>query len=104
MSISVSNLLFNFNQEDLTKVFAEYGTVKLVKLLTDRETGQPLGSALVEMSTEEEEEASIAALNGAERMGRTLRVNKVAKPQYPGGPGRPGGSGGGGQGGRGRYP
>ncbi len=101
MSIYVGNLSYNVTQEDLSEVFAEYGTVKRVQVPTDRETGKPRGFAFVEMSTDEEEEASIAALDGAEWMGRDLRVNK-AKPREErpagGGGGYRGGGGGGGGG------
>ncbi|MEL6604047.1 MAG: RNA-binding protein [Cyanobacteria bacterium J06614_10] len=80
MSIYVGNLSFDATQEDINQVFVEYGTVKSVKVPTDRETGRVRGFAFVEMSSEEEEEAAIAALDGAEWMGRTLKVNK-ARPR-----------------------
>ncbi|NEQ27402.1 MAG: RNA-binding protein, partial [Microcoleus sp. SIO2G3] len=65
---------------DLNGVFAEYGTVKRVQLPTDRETGRLRGFGFVEMDTEAEETAAIDALDGAEWMGRDLKVNK-AKPR-----------------------
>lgn len=80
MSIYVGNLSYQVTQDDLSAVFAEYGTVKRVQLPLDRETGRIRGFGFVEMSTEAEEEAAIAALDGAEWMGRDLRVNK-AKPK-----------------------
>ncbi len=80
MSIYVGNLSYEVTQDDLTTVFAEYGTVKRVQLPVDRETGRMRGFGFVEMSTEEEETAAIEALDGAEWMGRDLRVNK-AKPR-----------------------
>ena len=80
MSIYVGNLSYEVTQEDLTEVFAEYGTVKRVQLPTDRETGRPRGFGFVEMDTETEEESAIEALDGAEWMGRSLRVNK-ARPR-----------------------
>lgn len=80
MSIYVGNLSFDVTQDDLTSVFAEYGTVKRVQLPTDRESGQPRGFGFVEMETETAETAAIEALDGAEWMGRTLKVNK-AKPR-----------------------
>lgn len=105
MSIYVGNLSYEVTPEDLTSVFAEYGTVKRVNLPTDRETGRPRGFGFVEMSTDAEEQAAIDALDGAEWMGRDLRVNK-AKPREdrpPGGGSRGGGSrGGGGYGGGGK--
>ena len=80
MSIYVGNLSYEVTQEDLSEVFAEYGSVKRVQLPTDRETGRPRGFGFVEMSTEEEETAAIDALDGAEWMGREIKVNK-AKPR-----------------------
>jgi RNA recognition motif-containing protein len=80
MSIYIGNLSYEATQEEITQVFAEYGTVKRVQLPTDRETGRPRGFGFVEMSTDAEEEAAIEALDGAEWMGRDLKVNK-AKPR-----------------------
>ena len=80
MSIYVGNLSFDATQDDINQVFAEYGSVKSVKLPTDRETGRVRGFAFVEMGAESEEQAAIAALDGAEWMGRTLKVNK-ARPR-----------------------
>jgi RNA recognition motif-containing protein len=106
MSVYVGNLSYEVTQEALTSVFAEYGNVKRVQIPTDRETGRLRGFAFVEMSSEAEETAAIEALDNAEWMGRSLKVNK-ARPKedrgggYGGGGGR-GGYGGGG-GGRNRY-
>lgn len=80
MSIYVGNLSYEVTSEDLNEVFAEYGTVSRVQVPMDRETGRMRGFAFVEMSSEAEEEAAIAALDGAEWMGRDLKVNK-AKPR-----------------------
>lgn len=105
MSIYVGNLSYDVNESDLNGVFAEYGTVKRVQLPTDRETGRVRGFAFVEMGSEAEENAAIEALDGAEWMGRGLKVNK-AKPKEDrggGGGGSRGGGYGGGGGGRSRY-
>jgi RNA recognition motif-containing protein len=80
MSIYVGNLSYNVTQDNLTQTFGEYGTVKRVQLPTDRETGRLRGFAFVEMETDAEEVAAIEALDGAEWMGRDLKVNK-AKPR-----------------------
>lgn len=80
MSIYVGNLSYDVTADDLTTAFAEYGTVKRVQLPTDRETGRVRGFAFVEMDTEAEEAAAIDALDGAEWMGRDLKVNK-ARPR-----------------------
>ena len=80
MSIYVGNLSYQVTQDALSSVFAEYGTVKRVQLPTDRETGKLRGFGFVEMESEAEEKAAIEALDGAEWMGRDLKVNK-AKPR-----------------------
>lgn len=80
MSIYVGNLSYEITQDGLTQAFGEYGTVKRVQMPTDRETGRLRGFAFVEMGTDAEETAAIAALDGAEWMGRDLKVNK-AKPR-----------------------
>jgi RNA recognition motif-containing protein len=80
MSIYVGNLDYELEIEDLTEVFAEYGSVTRVHVPTDRETGRKRGFAFVEMASEDEETAAISALDGAEWMGRTLKVNQ-AKPR-----------------------
>lgn len=80
MSIYVGNLSFDVTSEDLTQAFTQYGTVKRVQLPTDRETGRVRGFAFVEMATDAEESTAIESLDGAEWMGRDLKVNK-AKPR-----------------------
>jgi RNA recognition motif-containing protein len=97
MSIYVGNLSYEVTQDDLSQTFAEYGTVKQVKMPTDRETGRLRGFAFVEMTSDTEETAAIEALDGAEWMGRNLKVNK-AKPRED----RGGSFGGNGDGGGGR--
>ncbi len=96
MSIYVGNLSYEVTQEDLSAVFAEYGAVKRVQLPTDRETGRMRGFGFVEMETDDQESAAIEALDGAEWMGRDLKVNK-AKPREDnrGGGNRGGGRSGG---------
>lgn len=96
MSIYVGNLSYEVGQDDLKQVFEEYGAVKSVQLPTDRETGRMRGFAFVEMGTDAEEAAAIEALDGAEWMGRNLKVNK-AKPREDRGSfgGRRGNNGGG---------
>ena len=80
MSVYVGNLSYEVTQDDLSSIFSEYGTVKRVQIPTDRETGRPRGFGFVEMESDAEENAAIEALDGAEWMGRSLRVNK-AKPR-----------------------
>jgi RNA recognition motif-containing protein len=108
----VGNLSFNTTENDLQDAFAAHGTVTETNLMMDRVSGRPRGFGFVTMSTPEEAEKAIAALNGAQLDGRALTVN-IARPreERPGGGGgsrgprrdfRGGGSGGGG-GGRDRY-
>lgn len=84
MSIYVGNLNYEVTQEDLTEVFAEYGTVKRVHLPEDRETGRKRGFGFVEMESEQQEEEAISNLDEAEWMGRTIRVNKARPRQSSG--------------------
>ncbi|MEG3440317.1 RNA-binding protein [Pannus brasiliensis CCIBt3594] len=80
MTIYVGNLVYEVTKEDLEEVFAEYGKVSRVYLPVDRETGKMRGFGFVEMSSDEEEAKVIEALDGAEWMGRQIRVNK-ARPK-----------------------
>ncbi|MEM1254215.1 MAG: RNA-binding protein [Cyanobacteria bacterium P01_H01_bin.21] len=80
MSIYVGNLSYDVTREDIEDVFNEYGRVSRVSLPMDRETGRPRGFAFVEMSGKEDESKAIEALDGAEWMGRTMKVNE-AKPR-----------------------
>lgn len=91
MTIYVGNLSFQATEEDLREVFAEYGEVSRISLPTDRETGRKRGFAFVEMSSEAQEDAAITELDGAEWLGREIRVNK-AKPREGGGGGGGGGN------------
>lgn len=92
----VGNLSFNTTENDLQDTFAAHGTVVETNLMMDRMSGRPRGFAFVTMSTQEEAEKAIQALNGAQMDGRALTVN-AAKPREE----RPAGGGGGG--GRGGY-
>ena len=111
----VGNLSFNTTENDLQDAFAAHGSVVEANLMMDRMTGRARGFGFVTMSTPEEAEKAIAALNGAQMDGRALTVN-IARPREdrPAGGGGGGGarrgggggggySGGGGGGGRDRY-
>ncbi|ABW27038.1 MULTISPECIES: RNA-binding protein [Acaryochloris] len=80
MTIYIGNLSYQATENDVREVFNEYGTVKRVVLPVDRETGRMRGFAFVEMTEDNDEETAIADLDGAEWMGRQLKVNK-AKPR-----------------------
>lgn len=122
--IYVGNLSYNTTSSDLEQLFASHGQVQSAEVISDRATGRSKGFGFVEMGSDEEATAAIAALNGTEHDGRSLTVNE-AKPKenkprgggggyggggggYGGGGGRGGDRGGrggfgGGGGGRGRY-
>lgn len=93
----VGNLSFDITENDLQDAFAAHGTVTEANLMMDRATNRPRGFAFVTMSTEEEAQKAIAAMNGKNVGGRALTVN-LARPREE----RPGGGGGGG-GGRREY-
>jgi len=80
MSIYVGNLSYDVTEEDLQTVFSDYGQVKRVYLPVDRETKRMRGFGFVEMSNDTEEETAIETLDGAQWMGRQMKVNK-AKPR-----------------------
>ena len=93
----VGNLSYNVDSSALEALFAAHGTVQSAQIITDRDTGRSKGFGFVEMGSDAEAQAAIAALNGQENDGRALTVNE-AKPRED----RPRGGGGGG-GGRGGY-
>ncbi len=93
MSIYVGNLSYQVTEDDLRAVFTEYGTVKRIQLPTDRETGRMRGFGFVEMDNDDEEQAAIEALDGAEWMGRDMKVNKAKPREKRGGGGSFGGGG-----------
>src|SRR5277367_2109433 len=101
----VGNLSYSVDSSTLEQLFSAHGTVQSAEIINDRDTGRSKGFGFVEMGSEAEAQAAIAALNGQENDGRALTVNE-AKPREPrsGGFGGGGGSrGGGGGGGRGGY-
>lgn len=103
MSIFVGNLPFRAEQEDVIELFAQFGEVTNCALPLERDTGRKRGFAFIEMADESTEEAAIEGLQGAELMGRPLRINK-AEPRGSAprrGGGGYGGGGGGGYGGGG---
>jgi len=119
VSIFVGNLPFRAEQEDVIELFAQFGEVTNCALPLERDTGRKRGFAFIEMADESTEEAAIEGLQGAELMGRPLRINK-AEPRgsaprrggggyggggggYRGGDGGYGGGGGGYRGGGGGY-
>jgi RNA recognition motif-containing protein len=99
----VGNLSYSVRDSDLQDLFAAHGTVDSAQVIMDRDTGRSKGFGFVEMSSDQEAQAAISALNGREVEGRSLTVNE-ARPREEGGGGGGrgrGGYGGGGGGGRG---
>ncbi len=94
----VGNLSYNLGDSDLQELFSAYGTVSSAKVIMDRETGRAKGFGFVEMGTDQEANAAIAALNGKEVDGRALTVNE-ARPKTEGSGSRGKGGFGGGRGG-----
>ncbi len=94
----VGNLSYATTSSDLEQLFAQHGSVQSAEVISDRATGRSKGFGFVQMGTDEEAQAAIAALNGVEHDGRNLTVNE-AKPRED----RPRGGGGGFGGGGGGY-
>ncbi len=80
MNIYVGNLSYKMTDEDLRKLFSDFGTVAESKIVTDRDTGRSKGFGFVEMPNDAEGEEAIKQLNGKEIEGRSINVN-IAKPK-----------------------
>jgi RNA recognition motif-containing protein len=88
----VGNLSYNTYEDGLRNLFAPYGNVESVKIITDRDTGNSKGFAFLEMSSDEEAQAAIKGTNGTELDGRTIKVNEAMdKPRREHGGGYGGG-------------
>ncbi|OGT91128.1 MAG: RNA-binding protein [Gammaproteobacteria bacterium RIFOXYA12_FULL_61_12] len=96
MNIYVGNLPYSMRDEELRKLFVEYGAVSSAKVVIDRETNRSKGFGFVEMDDSSAAKTAIEALNGTDMAGRPLRVNE-ARPREDNGPrgGGPRGGGGG---------
>jgi RNA recognition motif-containing protein len=92
----VGNLSYSVDSSELEQMFSAHGSVQSAEVVSDRMTGRSKGFGFVEMGTDEEAQAAIAALNGQQSNGRALTVNE-AKPREE----RPRTAGGGGYGGGG---
>jgi RNA recognition motif-containing protein len=96
----VGNLPYTVGDSELQRLFEPHGAVQSAQVIMDRDTGRSKGFGFVEMGSDQEAQAAIAALNGSEVDGRSLTVNE-ARPKTEGGGGRGGYGGGGGRGGYG---
>ena len=99
--IYVGNLSYGIDSSGLQQMFEEFGTVQSAQVIMDRETGRSKGFGFVEMGTDQEAQAAIAALSGKEVDGRQLTVNEAKPREDRGGGGGRGGYGGSGRGGYG---
>ncbi len=81
MNIYAGNLNYNLSEEELEKVFAEYGEVTSVKIIRDKYTDQSKGFGFIEMSDDAAAQKAIDELNGTEVKGRELRVNQARPPR-----------------------
>ena len=105
-NLYVGNLSYEVNDQALEGMFREFGTVDSAKVIMDRDSGRSKGFGFVEMSSDEEAQAAIAALDGQECGGRNIKVNEAQPRENRGGGGGGGGGGrrgGFGGGGRDRY-
>jgi len=89
----VGNLTYDMTEADVKQLFEQFGTIDSVAVIMDRDSGRSKGFGFVEMGSEQEAEAAIAALHGKDHGGRDLTVNE-AKPRVDRGAGGGGGGGG----------
>lgn len=81
MNIYAGNLNYNLSEEDLEKVFGEYGEVTSVKIIRDKYTDQSKGFGFIEMADDAAAQKAIDELNGSDVKGRELRVNQARPPR-----------------------
>jgi RNA recognition motif-containing protein len=91
----VGNLAFSLSDGDLQKLFEPFGTVQSAQVVMDRDTGRSRGFGFVEMGSDQEAQAAIAAMSGKDIEGRPLTVNEAKPREDRGGGGGRGGYGGG---------
>ena len=85
--IYVGNLSYKVTEDDLKDLFAEFGTVTEINVITDRETGRPRGFAFVEMDSDDDAAKAINSLNGKTLQDREIVVNEArprrdSRPRY----------------------
>jgi RNA recognition motif-containing protein len=84
VNIFVGNMAFSVTEQDLRDLFAPYGVVERINIITDRETGRPRGFGFVEMADDRAAQAAITGLHGREVAGRTLHVNEARQREERG--------------------
>jgi len=80
MNIYVGNMSFDATEDEVRQLFAEFGEVTSVNIISDRDSGRPKGFGFVEMAQAEQAQNAMKALNGKEFKGRALNVNE-ARPK-----------------------
>ena len=80
MNIYLGNIAWSMTEDSVEALFAEFGTVSSVKIITDKYSGRSKGFGFVEMDDDAAAQAAIDALNDSEQDGRNLRVNQ-ARPR-----------------------
>jgi RNA recognition motif-containing protein len=103
MDIYVGNLAYEVRDEELLSAFEQHGEVESARVIMDRESGRSRGFGFVKMPNNDEGQAAIDALNGADMQGRPLRVREAEERQPRSGGGGGGGFNRGGGGGRGGF-
>ena len=76
MNLYLGNLSFKITEEELQEIFSEFGAVKSIKIITDRETGRSRGFGFAEFENREDAEKAITELSGKEILGRALTINE----------------------------
>ncbi|EKE04629.1 MAG: RNP-1 like protein RNA-binding protein [uncultured bacterium] len=89
MKLFIGNLNFKTSEEDLMELLKEYGEVKSLQIIKDRDTGRSKGFGFVEMATKEQAESVMENLNGAEFDGKVLKVDYAKEKEESGRGGRP---------------
>ena len=82
MNIYVGNIAYTTSEDDLRDLFARYGEVTAVRVITDRDTGRSKGFGFVEMTDDDQAKEAISALDSKDFMGRDVKVNE-ARPREP---------------------
>ncbi len=76
-NIYVGNISYSIGDQELERLFTQYGTVKSARVITDKYTNQSKGFGFVEMEDVAEADAAISALNGTEHDNREIKVNEA---------------------------
>lgn len=78
----VGNISYQTQETDLQTEFANYGVVKSVKIITDRESGRSKGFGFIEMESPTDAQAAIENLDGKSIDGRPLRVSEARERKF----------------------